>query len=575
MKMRAVLVLSSMAAAGCAADGSQGPSTGDALAAFDSASQSIPCRVEGRPVSCTLALWLVTGPDVGATPRERCETLCAQVGDAVDGTGMCGDGVDCGYCAWVSLTEICGDCSALPDEPLDESYCDGDPCTLDVCEGDHCTHEPYEWIGGFCQRSNDLGTCEGVRFCEPAVCGWQAGHECTKSDDVTCGAPVPGWEAPDGIDNDCDGEIDEDPGSILPLTQGGQVEEVAGDGLADGSFVAAWTDQVSSHYVLRVRVASEADPLGGAPFEVAGSVGQQAGPRVVGLSGGGFAVAWLHAASGGSVGRARIFGADGAPLTGPIPYGAPAGLKASLHDVTAFGDGFAVAWAGSRPFETDRDEQIRLELFAADGESLGSAQVAPSAGRPSIAALLDGTLAVAWAQFDGPQEAWPVMMRRYAADGQALDETVMVLAAGDGPSSPDAFDTAPLADGGLLIGWSSQATGMRFVAVDADGTPRGPVAALGSKQLVLGALVPSESGAVAIWHRFMGPSVWRGEILASALSPNGVATGEPLALGNGCETCRAPSAGRLADGRGLALWVRGELESSYSGPAEARARLVD
>jgi len=54
-----------------------------------------------------------------------------------------------------------------------------------------------------CSQTNEFGTCFGVRICDGAV-GWS-----------DCDAPLPAVESCDGLDNDCDGLIDED----LPPTQ--------------------------------------------------------------------------------------------------------------------------------------------------------------------------------------------------------------------------------------------------------------------------------------------------------------------------------------------------------------------
>ena len=48
-----------------------------------------------------------------------------------------------------------------------------------------------------CSRTNEHGTCTGVRLCDPEK-GW-----------ADCDAGVPTEELCDGLDNDCDGESDE------------------------------------------------------------------------------------------------------------------------------------------------------------------------------------------------------------------------------------------------------------------------------------------------------------------------------------------------------------------------------
>jgi hypothetical protein len=57
-----------------------------------------------------------------------------------------------------------------------------------------------------CYRSNDAGTCWGAETCDPTT-GWQG-----------CDAPAPALEVCNGLDDDCDGRVDEDLGVGAPCT---------------------------------------------------------------------------------------------------------------------------------------------------------------------------------------------------------------------------------------------------------------------------------------------------------------------------------------------------------------------
>ncbi len=125
-------------------------------------------------------------------------------------------------------------------------------CTTDVdCKGEHvCTD--YPGVGLLCQpptgscdcnsgtagtkryctNSNPIGTCSGFQICDPLV-GWSE-----------CGAPIPSLEICNGVDDDCNGKIDDG----LPATQ--PCEKVNEHGTCTGSASCAgalgWLCQAST-----------------------------------------------------------------------------------------------------------------------------------------------------------------------------------------------------------------------------------------------------------------------------------------------------------------------------------------
>jgi len=149
------------------------------------------------------------GPDLVFVCMPKSKKLCYPCeADSQCGGGRCAALDDGDYC-----TYECGENDPCPSTfscvPLE-----GSPDT-DVCIPDSGSCECIGDATGQlrpCAVENDHGECLGYETCDPEI-GW-----------VDCSAATPAAELCDGLDNDCDGPIDED----LPPTQGCEKENEHG-----------------------------------------------------------------------------------------------------------------------------------------------------------------------------------------------------------------------------------------------------------------------------------------------------------------------------------------------------------
>lgn len=154
------------------------------------------------------------------TSDEHCGLLaggkCTLLDDGYYCTQECGAGGTCP--ATYSCMDVTGSMQCVPDT----NSCICTPETLGMMQ--------------LCVITNVYGTCTGTQTC--TVVGWSA-----------CNAGAPEAEICDGLDNECDGSIDEDfilIGAIFSPDEGRSIGEPCGSGECSGGIVECSGDQISA-----------------------------------------------------------------------------------------------------------------------------------------------------------------------------------------------------------------------------------------------------------------------------------------------------------------------------------------
>jgi hypothetical protein len=206
------------------------------------------------------------------------------------------------------------------------------------------------------------------------------------------------------------------------------------------------------------RFAADGTALG-AEFRVnTTEAGDQGAPKVTGLTDGGFVVSWTNPGTDGPDIHAQRYAADGTAAGGEFRVNAATAGDQHGPTVTALGGGgFVVAWVGSDlPGATGFD--VFARRYAADGTALaGEFRVNTDAradqwGAADVTDLADGGFLVSWSGVgtDGAD----IYARRYTADGAAAGEEFRVNATAAGYQYGPAV--TGLASGGFAVAWSDE-----------------------------------------------------------------------------------------------------------------------
>ncbi|HEY7574498.1 MAG TPA: RTX toxin, partial [Thermoanaerobaculia bacterium] len=199
------------------------------------------------------------------------------------------------------------------------------------------------------------------------------------------------------------------------------------------------------------------------------TTGAQTAPAVAAADSGGFVLAWESLNQDGSqLGVfARVFGADGAPLSGEIPVNTHTTSNQREPSVAADDAGnFVVVWRGSG--QDGSGDGIFGQRFDADGVPAGAEfQVntftTSSQEVPAVSMNGTGEFVAVWQSFAGDANGFGIAGRRFDAAGAAQGPEFQVNAHTTG--NQERPRVAIDASGGFVVVWDTPGQDGNFLGV--------------------------------------------------------------------------------------------------------------
>ncbi|MYM56285.1 calcium-binding protein [Thalassovita mangrovi] len=345
-------------------------------------------------------------------------------------------------------------------------------------------------------------------------------------------------------------------------------------GLSSGGFVVTWQDDHTSS-VIRGQLYHANGTLQGDEFQVNTNTSGQISPSVTDLTDGGFVVTWVARPQIASTHPYGVFGqtynADGTPRGGEFQASSTLAAETS---VTGLPDGgFVVTFSTgvdifARSYNADGTAQGEEFQVAAGSFGFGSSIRASS---PSVTALSDGSVVVAWQEIDtGNMANGTIHAQVYSAEGVQLGNEFQVGTRAAGAQQTPSI--TGLSDGGFVATWSSQATfgGSHIFAqaYAADGTARGTEfevnAGVGAMRSNPSVTDLPDGGFMVTWSENY-------IIKGQSYNADGTARGDVFLVemnSNGGEFLEFPSVAQLNDGQFVVAWHSRQLGGDTSDSIE-------
>ncbi|MGG7565377.1 Ig-like domain-containing protein [Rhodovulum sp. DZ06] len=353
--------------------------------------------------------------------------------------------------------------------------------------------------------------------------------------------------------------------------------------LADGGFITVWRsinqDATGDNNsgVFAQRYDASGAPAG-PEFQVnLSAAGAQHDPAVIGLTGGGFVVAYTDDSNAFASREAvllQVYDAAGAPVGAPQPMSAGSNDSGHTGDLAATPSGGFVAVSRGYDYTTGEYE-VRLERYDATGALLSAQNVAAGLGssiaEPAVSVAADGSIAVAWhvnGQETGGSSDAGVFLQRFDAAGTPQGVAIQVNDYERG--AQDDAQVVALEGGGWAVAWTSYfqeqtdsnyGYGVFARRLDAAGVALDEeflVSALPDGSQIQPALAATPGGGFAVMY---ADSNLDGNGYAAVLAqvgPDGTLIDDPRVINQTTDGWQDdPEVALLSDGRLVATWTDG------------------
>lgn len=356
---------------------------------------------------------------------DLCNPVICQLSAPESSTGGSAAGPDTGA---AGAPRRGGTCVAL--EPVNCD--DGDPCTRDTCESatGTCSYAPATLDS---DGDGHRAPLPGMRPGDPLACG----DDC---DDSSAAAFPGGIEVCDGVDNDCDGTVDN---GARFVPQGGDAIRLSGDiapagagGLAwsGASYAAIYGGTTQGFSVFRSLVSSEGKPLPPGEQLITPRNGDASGGPIVWI-GDRYGVAWQDRRDGDYEVYFSLLDQDGSKVQGG---------DRRISNARGFSVNVSLTWNGSEFILVWQDERYGFfDLFAqridVDGNLIGDNVQLTNASsgfenEAPVVAAGTGSVGVAWSSGDASTRR--IHFQTFTTELEPLSTPVTLVGGGSGAVYP-------------------------------------------------------------------------------------------------------------------------------------------
>ncbi|MBB2496752.1 beta strand repeat-containing protein [Aquipseudomonas ullengensis] len=245
----------------------------------------------------------------------------------------------------------------------------------------------------------------------------------------------------------------------INTTTTGYQNEPSITALADGGYLAVWSDQSSdsTDYIFTQRYNASGVKVGGETQVNASTTGEQEDPVVTALTGGGYVIAWkVESGEGNTDIRAQRFDANGTKAGSEYRVNTYTTGEQDSPELTALKDGgYVVSWASYG--QDGSDWGAYLQRYDASGVKVGSetrinTTTTGEQDGPTVTGLADGGYLATW-EGSGTGDSYGIFAQRFNAAGAKVGGEVRINTTTTGAQQDPVVTT--LTSGGYVVAWQS------------------------------------------------------------------------------------------------------------------------